>query len=355
MSDVKAIAAVCEMCGGRLVIKDNDNFECEYDGLIYPKEWVKARIQEITGTVRIEGSVQIEGMPSAAQLSANAETFIKLQKYSEALKHFQKLQTDYPDDYRGWWGAVRVLSHELTSFSLSKADYANIISDGKSAIKISDKELSVELQRKLDKYVVKVYQTMTTRHKDELQNKNELIEGSLVLKRTLQADTERVYLESKKLYEKAMREHSYAENKHMKAWASSKKICTILNVLFGIWVLYLLIVLIMDFSFLALLGIVFILICLPAIVIGWVEDGVRSHADKIANEASNKRTALSAKENEYSQADSLFRKVCNDVDKLDEYIKNNENILSELSKGQSAKFHEDYISGVLNVMGTVQY
>ena len=46
MSEIKANAAVCEICGGKLVFRNADNFECESCGANYPKDWVRAKVQE---------------------------------------------------------------------------------------------------------------------------------------------------------------------------------------------------------------------------------------------------------------------------------------------------------------------
>lgn len=51
----------CEICGGKLIGRPNGIFECDSCGMEYSTEWAKQKIQEITGTVRIEGPVEVQG------------------------------------------------------------------------------------------------------------------------------------------------------------------------------------------------------------------------------------------------------------------------------------------------------
>lgn len=51
----------CEICGGKLIGKPGGIFECDSCGMEYSTEWAKAKIQEITGTVKVEGTVKVTG------------------------------------------------------------------------------------------------------------------------------------------------------------------------------------------------------------------------------------------------------------------------------------------------------
>lgn len=73
----------CEICGGKLVGKPGGIFECENCGTEYTTEWAKAKIQEITGTVKVEGTVevtgkvQVEGGTVQVDTSANRDALLK--------------------------------------------------------------------------------------------------------------------------------------------------------------------------------------------------------------------------------------------------------------------------------------
>ena len=72
----------CEICGGKLIGKPGGIFECENCGTEYSTEWAKAKIQEITGTVRVEGTVEVTGKvqvdgPVKVDSSANKEAMLQ--------------------------------------------------------------------------------------------------------------------------------------------------------------------------------------------------------------------------------------------------------------------------------------
>ena len=67
----------CEICGGKLVGKPGGIFECENCGTEYSTEWAKAKIQEITGTVKVEGTVQVQGTVKVENGGPSAESLVK--------------------------------------------------------------------------------------------------------------------------------------------------------------------------------------------------------------------------------------------------------------------------------------
>lgn len=54
-------ALVCELCGGKLVGKAGGVFACDSCGMEYSKEWAQEKIQEIRGSVQVEGTVDVSG------------------------------------------------------------------------------------------------------------------------------------------------------------------------------------------------------------------------------------------------------------------------------------------------------
>lgn len=56
----------------------------------------------------------------------SGETFIKLKDYGKAEKVFTELTNDFPHDYRGWWGLIKVNSKNFTDFSIDRVIYNRI-------------------------------------------------------------------------------------------------------------------------------------------------------------------------------------------------------------------------------------
>ena len=52
-------ALQCEICGGKLMAKSGGLFECEYCGMQYDKTRIQEMVQEIKGTVKVEGTVEV--------------------------------------------------------------------------------------------------------------------------------------------------------------------------------------------------------------------------------------------------------------------------------------------------------
>lgn len=93
-------AMVCEMCNGHDIIKQNGFYVCQYCGTKYSVEEAKKMM--------IDGPVEVKGLLSLEKLVQNGETFLKLAKIKEAKQTFEKIKTEYPEDYRGWWGMAKV-------------------------------------------------------------------------------------------------------------------------------------------------------------------------------------------------------------------------------------------------------
>lgn len=50
----------CEICGGRLITSGDGILQCEACGSCYSKDWARTKVQEINGTVSVEGTVRTQ-------------------------------------------------------------------------------------------------------------------------------------------------------------------------------------------------------------------------------------------------------------------------------------------------------
>ena len=90
----------CEICGGKLIGKPGGIFECDSCGMEYDTAWAKAKIQEITGTVKVEGTVEVQGKvqvegPVKVEGTANKESLLK--------RGFMALEDRKWDEARGFF------------------------------------------------------------------------------------------------------------------------------------------------------------------------------------------------------------------------------------------------------------
>ncbi len=105
----------CDFCDGNLVIDDSREFAiCEFCGTKYMASTLRAKIQEIRGTVKVDGAVETTtGDVEKERLIKNAETLLKLEKFDDAEKTIKTITTQFSDDYRGWF-----LLYQLSLFRI---------------------------------------------------------------------------------------------------------------------------------------------------------------------------------------------------------------------------------------------
>ncbi len=130
----------CEICGGKLIGKPGGIFECESCGTEYSTEWAKAKIQEITGTVKVEGTVEVTGKVQVDS-TANVQSLIKRGnlaledgKWDEATKCFNDALNADPENAEAYLG-LNMANNKCHS----KEEFATIYIDGQ--ISVDDKNL----------------------------------------------------------------------------------------------------------------------------------------------------------------------------------------------------------------------
>ena len=113
----------CEICGGKLIGKPDGIFECDSCGMEYDTAWAKAKIQEISGTVKVEGTVEVQGSvkvegPVKVEGAANKESLLKRGnlaledgKWKEAEKHFNEALNADAECAEAYLGIAMAQSH----------------------------------------------------------------------------------------------------------------------------------------------------------------------------------------------------------------------------------------------------
>ena len=101
-------ALICDICGGKLVMQSGGVTRCESCGMEYTKERVQEKVQEIKGTVKIEGSVEIvKGDAEKERLLSLALECRKKKQYDDAIKICNDIIKNYPNDWRGYWEKIQ--------------------------------------------------------------------------------------------------------------------------------------------------------------------------------------------------------------------------------------------------------
>ena len=90
----------CELCGSVDIVRTDDGFfRCEHCGCKYTLEQAKAMLGTVETTI---------GTAERERLLANAQTQYDLGQFAAAEKTYSEVTKQFPDDYRGWLGLLRV-------------------------------------------------------------------------------------------------------------------------------------------------------------------------------------------------------------------------------------------------------
>lgn len=108
------VQAKCENCDGILQVDSSKKAAiCPYCGTPYV---VQDAINNYTTHIEHLHAdvVNVNSDTSAKARLDAAEAFMKLHKYREAWKAFEDVCSLTPQDYRGWWGKIRVYTEDFT-------------------------------------------------------------------------------------------------------------------------------------------------------------------------------------------------------------------------------------------------
>ena len=90
----------CELCGSVDIVRtDGGFFQCQHCGCKYTLEQAKALLSTVETTI---GKAELE------RLLKNAKTYYDLKQFYEAKKTYDEITKQFPDDYRGWLGLLRL-------------------------------------------------------------------------------------------------------------------------------------------------------------------------------------------------------------------------------------------------------
>ncbi len=101
----------CELCGSVDIIRmDNGLFQCQHCGCKYTAEQAKAMLGTVETTI---------GKAECERLLKNAKTYYDLEQYSEAEKTYAEATKQFPHDYRGWLGLMRMWYRNCMSSTMT--------------------------------------------------------------------------------------------------------------------------------------------------------------------------------------------------------------------------------------------
>ena len=179
-------ALKCDLCDGGLIIDDSREFAvCEFCGTKYMASTLRAKIQEIRGTVKVEGAVETTtGKTEKERLLKNTETFIRLGRIYKAHKIASNITTQFPDDYRGWFylfqiSILDILSGGYGEFDSHQQYYGSLPQSNdyalQSALELCDNQKMIHsfINELINNYGDKLHTVLFSEADDSEYNRND--------------------------------------------------------------------------------------------------------------------------------------------------------------------------------------
>ena len=176
-------ALICDICGGKLVMQSGGVAKCDSCGMEYTKERIQEKVQEIKGTVKIDGSVEIvKGDAEKERLIKTAQECFRKGAIDEADKMFRNISKNYPNEWRAWMGMVYCESMLLTDDEISKYFCAEKIGFSqeartpedflketyKKALLFAPKEEQIKINKYRNEFCKNLYERMIAIYKNQL-------------------------------------------------------------------------------------------------------------------------------------------------------------------------------------------
>lgn len=145
-------ALQCDICGGKLIGRPRGIFECDSCGMQYDTAWAKEKIQEIKGTVKVEGTVQVAGTvkvdgPVQVKGGVNIDSLLMRGrmaledgKWEEAKKFFDRVLNMDAKRAEAHWGLLCAQYKQTDLSGLLETKYKAIRTDKdyQRALNLSD-------------------------------------------------------------------------------------------------------------------------------------------------------------------------------------------------------------------------
>ena len=229
------VPALCTQCGSKLEVDSGKEAGiCPHCHTPFVTEKVinNYNITNITNIGNLHADVvQINESKSIDNQVKAGETFIKLNEYESAENVFRKLTHEFPYDYRGWWGLIRVYTLDFGNISISREtlNYIDNLYENATAVMVSESDKS-EAKKIYSDFRAIVENNLITEEKHEAQIRKK---RDIELKR--QAEERDIELKRQRDEEKRELTQEITETKKTVFACSGIVILTMLFVLFEIW------------------------------------------------------------------------------------------------------------------------
>lgn len=206
-------ALVCDICGGKLVMQSGGVAKCDSCGMEYTKERIQEKVQEIKGTVKIDGPVEtVKGDAEKERLIKTAQECFRKGAVDEADKMFRKISKDYPNEWRAWMGIIYSETMYLTDegirnyFIKAKQTPEDFLKDEyKKALLFSPVEEHIKINNYRDEFCKESHRRiLEVQTRDDINNSITTLKDDIKLKKSKIKEQQEIVEKNTKKYENEM-------------------------------------------------------------------------------------------------------------------------------------------------------
>lgn len=152
------VNAKCTNCGGTLTVDaSKDAAICDFCGSPFIVEKaIQNYNYHITNNITAQNVIIAgKGEMEKERLLQNAKTQLDFKDYATARSIFQEVSTDYPDDYRAWYGMASIDTEEFKKVDLSAAEFQQVCSFIDRALMTTTPDQKSEIEAEWKIYLAK--------------------------------------------------------------------------------------------------------------------------------------------------------------------------------------------------------
>ena len=166
------VNAKCTNCGAPLQVDNSHEAAvCPYCNSAYIVEKAIQNFNySVTNNITAQNIIIAgKGEMEKERLLQNANTLEGFKEYKKALDVYKQVATDYPDDYRGWYGMARILSTNFSNTSVNENTFAELKDYMRKALACVPRDKKTELNNTWNDYTIK-YKERLKANKESLDS-----------------------------------------------------------------------------------------------------------------------------------------------------------------------------------------
>lgn len=133
-------ALICEMCGGKDLVKENGVFVCQNCGCKYSVEEAKKMMVEVDGTIEVTGTVEVKNAAQVESLMKLARSSFESENYAQAEEFCNQAIAMDDKNYDAWKLKAEAINWQITTKNRRILEVYNCLMTSYKVLSEEDKE-----------------------------------------------------------------------------------------------------------------------------------------------------------------------------------------------------------------------